>query len=211
MTLAQTAPFLLISALCIIAPGPDNLTILSYGISEGRRAGICFGIGCAAGCLLHTFWAFAGVSALIAASATAFTIIKIAGAFYLFYLAYQALRSRGLSGVMQRVTAESKAASTTYFRRGFLANSLNPKVAMFFLAFLPQFTQPGDLSLPVQFLVLGVLFSLLTVILFSVLGYCSGALGTFLRKQSGAGLWLDRMTGCLFAFLGLRLLLAHGK
>src|ERR1700719_2723937 len=101
MPLAQIWPFVLLSMVCIIAPGPDNISVVSYGVSQGRRAGMLFGAGCATGCLLHTFWAFIGLSAIIAASVAAFTTVKIAGGLYLFYLAFQAFRSRGLAGLKQ--------------------------------------------------------------------------------------------------------------
>src|SRR5579859_1092224 len=160
MSAGQLLPFFLISVLCILAPGPDNLSVVSYGISQGRRAGMLFGAGCASGCLLHTFWAFIGLSAIIAASVAALTALKIAGALYLFYLAFQAFRSGGLAGLKQPDASASLRAGSIYFRRGFLANALNPKVALFFLAFLPQFTRAGGISVPAQFLALGFCFAM---------------------------------------------------
>jgi threonine/homoserine/homoserine lactone efflux protein len=212
MPAARILPFLLISLVCILAPGPDNLSVISYGISRGRRAGMFFGAGCAAGCLLHTFWAFIGVSALIKASVTAFAILKIAGALYLFYLALLAFRSSGLAGLNPVSASDASVRDTVYFRRGFLANALNPKVALFFLAFLPQFTQPPkppNLPLSVQFLLLGLLFALLTLAVFLIIGAFSGAVGRLLKKHSRLGVWLDRFTGTVFVLLGLKLLFAE--
>src|ERR1700719_4935520 len=134
MPLAQIWPFVLLSMVCIIAPGPDNISVISYGVSQGRRAGMLFGAGCSARCLLHPFWAFIGLSALVAASVTAFTVVKIAGALYLFYLAIQAFRSSGLTGLKRMASADAPLHGLVYFRRGFLANALNPKVALFFMA-----------------------------------------------------------------------------
>jgi threonine/homoserine/homoserine lactone efflux protein len=206
MPFSQTWPFVLISMLCIIAPGPDNISVISYGISQGRRAGMLFGAGCSAGCLLHTFWAFIGLSALVAASVAAFTVVKIAGALYLFYLAFHAFRSSGLVGLKGLASADSPLHGAVYFRRGFLANALNPKVALFFLAFLPQFTKPGNLSIPTQFLLLGCLFTVLSLAIFLLLGLSSGSVGLFLKNNAGFGVWLDRLTGAIFLLLGLKLL-----
>lgn len=211
MFAGQLLPFFLISVLCILAPGPDNISVVSYGISQGRRAGMLFGAGCATGCLLHTFWAFIGLSAIIAASVAAFTTIKIAGALYLFYLAFQALRSQGLAGLKQAEVSAPLKAGSIYFRRGFLANALNPKVALFFLAFLPQFTRSGGISVPAQFLALGFCFAALTLVIFVAIGAFSGAVGEFLRSHSGLGVWLDRLAGTAFVLLGFRLLFAEAR
>jgi len=205
----QTLLFISTSLVVIIAPGPDNLSVISYGVSQGRRAGMMFGAGCAAGCLLHTFWAFIGLTAIVAASQTAFTITKVAGALYLFYLAFNAFRSNGLAGLKQMTGTGPSLPAMVYFRRGFLANALNPKVALFFLAFLPQFTSPGTLSIPVQFLILGLGFFALSLTVFLAVGMGSGAVGALLRNHSGLGLWLDRFTGVVFVLLGLRLLVAR--
>lgn len=211
MTFAQLISFVLPSLLCIIAPGPDNLSVVSYGISRGRRAGILFGAGCATGCLLHTFWLCAGLSVLMAASVAAFTCLKIAGALYLFYLAYRAFRSGGLTKLRDTSGADPALSGLVYFRRGFLANALNPKVALFFLAFLPQFTRPGAWSIPAQFLSLGLLFALMSLVVFGAIGAFSGAVGVFLKSHSRLGAWLDRLTGAVFAGLGLWLLLTRIK
>jgi threonine/homoserine/homoserine lactone efflux protein len=205
MTTLSILEFAGVSALCILAPGPDILSVITYGISQGRRAGMSFGAGCAVGCLLHTFWLCVGLSALIAASATAFSVLKIAGAFYLFYLAFRAFRSSGL--VRLNATAETgRLGSPVYFRRGFLANTLNPKVALFFIAFLPQFTSPGPPSVPWQFLLLGSAFALLSLVIFVAVGAFSAAVGDWLKSHSRAGAWLDRLAGTVFVLLGLRLL-----
>ncbi len=209
MPFPQILPFALLATLCIVAPGPDNLSVIAYGVSRGRRAGMLFGAGCSTGCLLHTFWLCAGVSALIAASAAAFTWLKIAGAGYLFFLAYHALRGGRLGGLETRAAPGATLRGRVYFRRGFLANALNPKVALFFLAFLPQFTRPGSLPVGAQFFALGLLFALLTLVIFTAMGFFSGTVGRFLKSHSRCGTWLDRLTGLMFLALGLRLLLAR--
>src|SRR5689334_7081406 len=118
MSVAQILPFVLASLVCIIAPGPDNISVVSYGISCGRRAGILFAAGCATGCLLHTFWLAIGLSAIIAASVAAFTTLKIAGALYLFYLSWRAFRSTGLIRLRETNYSDSSLPGIVFFRRG---------------------------------------------------------------------------------------------
>ncbi len=146
--------FLLASFLLWIAPGPDTMYILVWSIAQGRRAGAMSALGIGCGILLHTALAAFGLSALLAASAPAFSLLKLAGAAYLLYLGIQALRATG------RLATPEVAAATPgrIFRQGVLTNALNPKVAIFFLAFLPQFVDPGARLGPLPFLLLGGLF-----------------------------------------------------
>ncbi len=208
MTFAQIAGFLLAAALITLAPGPDNLSVLSLGLSRGRRAGIGFGLGCAAGCFTHTLWATLGVTALIAASETAFTLLKLAGAAYLVWLGVGALRSPGAT-LEAEAAAEPAAGMRPYLVRGFVANAINPKVALFFLAFLPQFVDPARGSAAAQTALLGTLFAAQTVLIFGAIGHYAGTLGGWLRGRPAVGRWLDRATGLLFIGLGIRLALAE--
>jgi len=208
MTFAQIAGFLLAAALITLAPGPDNLSVLSLGLSRGRRAGIGFGLGCAAGCFTHTLWATLGVTALIAASETAFTLLKLAGAAYLVWLGVGALRSPGAT-LEAEAAAAPAAAMRPYLVRGFVANAINPKVALFFLAFLPQFVDPARGSAAAQTALLGTLFAAQTVLIFGAIGHYAGTLGGWLRGRPAVGRWLDRATGLLFIGLGIRLALAE--
>lgn len=209
MTFAQVAGFLLAAALITLAPGPDNLSVLSLGLSRGRRAGIGFGLGCALGCFTHTLWATLGVTALIAASDAAFTALKLAGAAYLVWLGIGALRSPGAT-LAAEAGGEQPAddAMRPYLVRGFVANAINPKVALFFLAFLPQFVDPARGSAAAQTALLGTLFAVLTVLIFGAIGHYAGTLGGWLRGRPAVGRWLDRATGVLFIGLGIRLALA---
>src|SRR5947209_4624879 len=146
--------FLLASFLLWITPGPDTMYILARSISQGIRAGVLSALGIGCGILLHTTLAAFGLSALLAASATAFHVVKLAGAAYLIYLGVQALRGSGALA-----TPEIAAASPwRIVRQGILTNALNPKVAIFFLAFLPQFVDPAAGFGPIPFLLLGGLF-----------------------------------------------------
>ncbi len=172
-------------------------------MSHGRRAGIGFAIGCSLGCLTHTIWATLGVAAIVAASDVAFTALKFVGATYLVYLGVRALRSRG-----EEVGATEPEASSRFLLRGFIANAINPKVALFFLAFLPQFVNPQG---PVgrQMVWLGLGFAALTLVIFVPLGFFSGAIGVWLRRRPGVSRWMGRLTGTLFIGLAIRLALAR--
>ena len=209
ISLAQVAGFLLAAALITFAPGPDNLSVLSLGLSRGRRAGIGFGLGCALGCFTHTIWATIGVTALIAASDTAFAALKFAGAAYLVWLGVQALKSPGAKFTAEAEGTPPQEAMRPYVMRGFVANAINPKVALFFLAFLPQFVDPARGAAAAQTALLGTLFALQTVLIFGVLGWYAGTVGGWLRGRPAVGRWLDRATGVLFIGLGIRLALAQ--
>ena len=209
ISLAQVAGFLLAAALITFAPGPDNLSVLSLGLSRGRRAGIGFGLGCALGCFTHTIWATIGVTALIAASDTAFAALKFAGAAYLVWLGVQALKSPGAKFTAEAEGMPPQEAMRPYVMRGFVANAINPKVALFFLAFLPQFVDPARGAAAAQTALLGTLFALQTVLIFGALGWYAGTVGGWLRGRPAVGRWLDRATGVLFIGLGIRLALAQ--
>lgn len=203
----QFAGFLAAAVLITVSPGPDNLMVLSVGMSRGRRQGMAFGLGCALGCLSHTLLATLGVSALIAASPLAFGGLKLLGGAYLIWLGYGALRSRGGARVDAAGLPDESLARL--FSKGLLANAINPKVVLFFLSFLPQFvvTARGDVSW--QTAQLGLLFTLQGVVLFGLLGYFSGAIGAWVNRSPRAGLWMDRIAGAVFVGLGLKLIVAR--
>lgn len=204
---SQFIAFLGAAMLLTLAPGPDNLMVLSLGAARGRRAGIAFGLGCAAGCLSHTLLAALGVGALIAASPAAFGALKLAGGLYLLWLGGQALRSAGPGAVDASRPAGDGPARL--FGRGLLANAINPKVITFFLAFLPQFVDAARPDIAGQILQLGVVFTLQGALLFGAIGYFAGGLGQTLRRRPAVGRWLDRVAGLLFVGLGLRLMLSR--
>jgi threonine/homoserine/homoserine lactone efflux protein len=202
----QFLSFLGLAVLITLSPGPDNLMVLSLGASRGRQRGMAFGLGCAAGCLSHTFLAAIGVSALIAASPIAFTALKILGGLYLIRMGWQALRSRGGTQVRSAQNAET---AWVLFRKGVIANAINPKVVMFFLAFLPQFVVVSRGDAPWQIVQLGVVFSLQGALLFGTLGYFAGHIGQWLNSHGNAGKWLDRIAGTIFVGLGLKLIVSR--
>lgn len=207
LTLSQSLSFLLVAVLITASPGPDNLMVLGMGMSKGRRQGIAFGLGCALGCLSHTVLAVIGVSAIVAASPTAFTLLKWIGGLYLIWLGIQALRSRG--NTQMGPASAPQQTLRSLFAKGLVANAINPKVVLFFLSFLPQFVVPSQGHVELQLGLLGLLFTAQAAALFALLGYFAGAIGGWLTRRPRAGLWLDRIAGTVFVGLGLRMIVAR--
>lgn len=205
--IAQILGFLIAVLACAIAPGSDNLSALGISLSKGRIAGMGFGIGCGLGCLTHTLWATLGVSVVLTTSAIAFAVFKFAGAAYLIYLGVRAIRSSSLhldKDISDQSNGQPQRGFMPFMLRGFVANAINPKVALFFLAFLPQFVNYQK-GISLQIAVLGILFSLITIGVFLVLSHFSSAAGNWLRAKRNVGKWLDRIVGGLFVGLGIRL------
>lgn len=203
-----TPLFLLASAAVTISPGPDILYVLAKGISQGRRTGVVAATGFASGLSVHTTMAVVGLSALLMASAMAFTIVKLAGGVYLIYLGVKAFRSGGLVSVPR---SGERMSDRRIFGQAFLMNVLNPKVAMFFLAFLPQFTKRDQGPVSTQLLLLGISFALVALVIFSLVGIFSAAIGGWLRSKPRGLRAFDYMIGSLFIGLGLRLALTTHK
>jgi threonine/homoserine/homoserine lactone efflux protein len=205
-------PYIAASMVCIASPGPDSLTVLSLGLARGRRDAMQFALGVGTGCLTHTLWAALGVAALVAASEQLFTSIKLAGAAYLLWLGVGALRSRGALAAGQLAgTSDARPGRRGWqrFLNGFINNSLNPKVMLFFIAFLPQFVDPALGPVSHQMLQLGAGFALMTATSYVLLGAASGRVGELLRRRPGLALALDRAVGVLFIGLAARLVLTQ--
>jgi threonine/homoserine/homoserine lactone efflux protein len=203
-----TPLFLFASAAVTISPGPDILFVLSKGITSDRRTAVIAAIGFACGLSIHTTMAVIGLSALLAGSAVAFTVVKLIGAAYLVYLGINALRS---GGVMAVPDTTNVASGKKIFGQAFLMNVLNPKVAIFFLAFLPQFTRPQYGNLSAQLLVLGIVFALIALLIFSVVAVFSAAIGGWIRSRPKTVKRLDYLVGSLFIGLGIRLAFSTNK
>ena len=197
--------FLGASAALTIAPGPDNIFVLTQGICRGRHAAIITALGMCSGVSVHTVAAAFGISALFYSSLLAFNLVKYAGAAYLLYLAYKTLSERSSLALG---TPDSRSGAAL-FKRGFIMNVLNPKVALFFLAFLPQFVTPSAGHVPLQMLLLGAIFMLQAVIIFCLIGYFSGAIGARIMAHPELARYFDRLTAGVFASLGIRLALTE--
>lgn len=200
-----TPAFVLASIVITLAPGPDILFVLAKGIAQGRRTALIAATGFCSGLAVHTAAAACGLSALLVASATAFATVKILGAAYLVYLGLRALFARGLVSLPENAAV---ASNRKIFAQAFLMNVLNPKVALFFLAFLPQFVRAEQGSYAVQFILLGVGFGIVTLAIFSLVGLFSAALARHIRTRPALTRLLDRAVGTAFILLGVRLAVA---
>jgi threonine/homoserine/homoserine lactone efflux protein len=198
--------FVTTGILLNLTPGPDTVYILGRSIAHGRRAGVASALGISVGSVFHTCAAALGLSAFLATSAWAFTAVKLAGAAYLIFLGVRALLERihDLAIPVDFKRNDTAAA----FRQGVLTNILNPKVALFFLAFLPQFIDSATPFKTVAFLVLGLTFVTTGTIWCLLLAWFSSAFSGRLRESPTVATLLNRVVGSLFIFLGLRLALA---
>jgi threonine/homoserine/homoserine lactone efflux protein len=195
--------FLLASFLLWITPGPDTMYILTRSIAQGRRAGILSALGIGSGVLVHTAFAAFGLSIILRTSAWAFAIVQWAGAVYLVSLGIQALRSKGRTLTAPEV---SPMSGGRIYRQGVVTNVLNPKVAVFFLAFLPQFVDPSRGLGPIPFLVLGGIFVFGGTLWCLFVALSAAAATRAIRANTGLVRWLERVAGCVYIAVGLNLL-----
>lgn len=176
--------------------------VFAQSVSHGKRAGFATGLGLCTGLIGHTLAAAIGISAIIYQSSVAFTVIKVVGAVYLLYLAVQAFRENAQP---EQQTVKRYTLMALY-RKGILMNILNPKVSIFFLAFLPQFVHVGNGSVPAQMILLGVLFIIQALLIFALLSFSAGTIGEKLWNNPVILKWINRMKGLVFAFFSIRLL-----
>lgn len=198
--------FLTASLALIVTPGQDNLYVMTRGIARGRTAALVSSWGVCAGLVVHTTLAALGLSAILASSAAAFQIVKYAGVAYLVYLGVRTLLDRESFSVPEGEARPSRGLGGV-FAQGVATNVLNPKVALFFLAFLPQFA--GASGGAAQFLALGGIFALLALVITGVIAVFSGALGGWLKSRPGPANVLRYATGGILVGLGVRLALAE--
>ena len=194
--------FLTASVALGLAPGPDNIFVLTQSALYGRKAGIWVTLGLCTGLLVHTAAVSLGVAAIFQTSELAFTILKIVGALYLLYLAFQAFRA---SATKLNDGEAQKLALGRLYARGIIMNITNPKVAIFFLAFLPQFADPALGSITIQMLMFGALFIVATLLVFGAVAWFAGFLGEWLKGSAKAQIIMNRVAGTVFAGLALRL------
>ena len=197
--------FILASAALGISPGPDNIIVFSQAVANGRRAGILVTFGLCTGLLVHTATVSLGIAAIFQTSPLAFTLLKIVGALYLLYLAWQAFNSNSTA---LEIGQEKALNWQKLYVRGIIMNVTNPKVAIFFLAFLPQFTNPSVGSVPLQMLLLGGLFILTTLVLFCGIAWFAGFLGQRLKKSTKYRKYTNRVVGSVFTALAVKLIIS---
>jgi threonine/homoserine/homoserine lactone efflux protein len=203
--------FVLSGLLLNVTPGPDTLYIVGRSSTQGWRGGAVAALGIGAGTLVHICAAALGLSAILAASAAAFTAVKIIGALYLLYVGIGLIRSAG--GVLAPTVApDNRAVSMrVIFRQGFFTNVLNPKVALFFLAFLPQFVGSDSSSKPLAFLFLGVIFDFNGTLWNLLVAWSSARLTSKLAPSAAVRQWFNRGVGAVFILVGIRLALARNR
>ncbi len=206
MDLTQLPYFIGAAALLTLAPGPDIIYVITQGVCRGSKAAITTAFGLCSGIIVHTTAAAFGVSAIFHTSALAFEALKYAGVAYLLYLAWKSLRDKGdlLSPDVSRLPQ-----GLALFRRGFLMNLLNPKVSLFFLAFLPQFVSPAAGPVALQMILLGLIFMALSVVIFCTVGTLAGTLGNRMLQHPKINRLMGRVSALVFAGLGIRLALAE--
>jgi threonine/homoserine/homoserine lactone efflux protein len=193
------------SVVLVAAPGPDMAYMLARTIAQGRAAGIAAAVGINAGAYVHVLAAVFGLSAILATSATAFTVVKWIGACYLIWIGIRALRSK-TSSLALADGPKPVIGRRRIFLEGFLSDVLNPKVAIFFLALLPQFVHTdSSLSVTLQLLILGVTANVIAIVMnIGIVLLCSAA-SKALRQRPRVVTWLNKLSGALFVALGLRL------
>ena len=199
---SQIGLFTIASVALIFTPGPDIIYVMTRGMAQGRRAALAAAAGFGLGNFAHTLFAMLGFSALLMASARAFQIVKWAGALYLIYLGIQMIRHAACAMHTDRT---APMAGWAVFRQSILANILNPKVAIFFLAFFPQFINPAQGHPQLQMALLGTLFVVLVLICFGTVGLCAGWIGGWLRQNARAEVRMGRIAGSVLILLGLSL------
>jgi threonine/homoserine/homoserine lactone efflux protein len=192
-----------------VTPGPDTLYIVGRSTTQGLRAGVVAALGIGAGTLVHISAAAFGLSAILAASAEAFTAIKLVGAAYLVYVGLSLAFSSSTPLDETGTTRLAPASLGTVFMQGFLTNVLNPKVALFFLAFLPQFVESEAANKALAFLFLGLVFNVNGTLWNLFVAWSAARVSAGLRQRTAALKWFNRCVGAIFVALGIRLALAR--
>jgi len=196
--------FLVAAMMLTLAPGPDNIYVLTRGIAQGKKAGLVAALGFSSGLFFHTLLAVLGFAAVIKAYPAAYHALQYAGAAYLVYLGIRTLRSATSMSLDAMMTPVS--LSRIYWQ-SVIANILNPKVTLFFIAFLPQFVNVQAGHVAWQMLLLAVVFILQALAIFSAIAFFSGIVGAYFQRQARAALYLNRLAGCAFVGLGIRIAL----
>ena len=198
--------FFLASTLLAIAPGPDNVFVLTQSALHGKLSGLVVVFGLCTGLLVHTAAVAFGVAVIFQASTLAFTLLKIIGAGYLVYLAWQIFRA---TPEQIRMQSDQQKSLGTLYRRGIIMNVTNPKVSIFFLAFLPQFADPVRGPISLQMVALGGIFITATILVFGAIALIGGALGEWLNRSERAQRVMNWTAGTIFVGLALKLVTAE--
>lgn len=205
MPLETLVVFFTASVVLALAPGPDNIFVLTQSALRGPTAGLLVTLGLSTGLLVHTAAVSLGVAAVITASAAAFTFLKLLGAGYLLYLAWLAFRAVGSQISLH---GSGPLSGWQLYRRGIIMNITNPKVSVFFIAYLPQFVEPARGLVTLQLVSFGSLFILATLVVFGGVALVAGSLGAWLGRSERAQRFMNRIAGAVFAGLAIHLAIA---
>lgn len=200
--------FLIAGIILNLTPGADTMYILGRSIAQGKRAGVLSALGISTGSVFHIIFATLGLSIILAQSALAFEIVKYLGAAYLIFLGVKAVLKKA-DGKLELSQGGQTTDYGKIFLSGVLTNLLNPKVALFFLAFLPQFIDPGYAENALPFLILGMTFLITGTVWCLILALFASKLSNRIRKNPGIKKWLDKITGGIFIALGIKLALTR--
>lgn len=202
--------FVLSGLLLNVTPGPDTAYIIGRSLQLGWRGGAAAAIGISCGCLVHVLGAAIGLSALLMASSTAFVILKLAGAGYLIFTGIQMLLARSRRLTDTGIDCRTVSLSAVFWQ-GALTNALNPKVALFFLAFLPQFVDAASEHKALAFLLLGAIFIFNGTLWCLAIAAFAARAAARLRRSEGAFAWINRTLGALFVYLGVRVAMLEAR
>jgi threonine/homoserine/homoserine lactone efflux protein len=200
--------FLLTAIIVVITPGIDTVMVLTRSISGGRIAGLYSALGVSLGLIFHTCAVTFGLSLIIAKSALAFSVVKYLGAAYLIYIGLKALLSKTKHVEIQPVSIKVNGMRRMFFT-AFLSDVLNPKIAIFFLAFLPQFIKTTQINNPIPYLLLGMVMFIITLIWCSFLAVMGSKVATLFNKNKNAENWMNKTSGIVFISLGLKVALTR--
>jgi len=203
LPIETSVTFFLASILLALVPGPDNIFVLTQSALRGKVAGLAVTLGLCTGLIVHTTAVAFGLAVIFQTSALAFTILKSLGACYLFYLAWKAFR---MEATLIRAGKGTNAPPARLYQQGIIMNITNPKVSIFFLAFLPQFADPARGPLTAQLILLGGIFILATILVFGGIALLAGTLGEWLSHSAKTRQIMNRVAGGIFVGLALKLL-----
>jgi threonine/homoserine/homoserine lactone efflux protein len=206
LSIETSVTFFLAALLLALAPGPDNIFVLTQSALRGKVAGLAVTLGLCTGLIVHTTAVACGIAVIFQTSALAFTILKSLGACYLFYLAWKAFRMKATAISTGK---GSNAPPARLYRQGIIMNISNPKVSIFFLAFLPQFADPGRGSLTVQLILLGGIFIAATILVFGGVALLAGTVGEWFNRSAKTQQTMNRIAGGIFVGLALKLLITQ--
>lgn len=196
--------FIIAGLLLNLTPGVDTMYIIGRSVSQGKKAGILSALGISTGAILHIIFAALGLSIIITKSTLAFEIVKYLGAGYLIFLGIKSLTAKS-NNKFELIKDNKQISNKKIYISGILTNLFNPKIALFFMAFMPQFIDPNYVESPLPFIILGLTFLFTGTIWCVILAIFASKLSNKLRKNNKIKIWMDKITGGMFIILGIKL------